>query len=178
MTASYLRACGASWLRYDLQCPIVTFERGLAEYHGYNAAPDLFAMTKARQTIEVEIKTSFADFKANFEKRIIFMQKRGFVQKPFQFFFLVPPGLVEKVKASALITWEGILTPDGRKNPYTGLPGITVALPCKPNKKARKLDTKQLVTLVRNQSGSLVTALVNEAKNLLMETQTLSTPNM
>lgn len=166
MSATYLRSAGASYLRYDLQCPIVTFERGLKEYHGYNSAPDLFAINKRRMPIEVEIKVSFSDFKANFKKRIFYLQRQGYVRKPFEFYFLVPPHLVERVKTYEGITWEGVLTTGTRINPYTGLLDIATALPCKTHKKAKKLDLKQLITMVRNQSGSLVTMLATEAKEV------------
>lgn len=164
MSSIYLRACAAQWLRYDRQCPLVTFERGLKEYHGYNAAPDVLAVTKKRFLVEIEIKISMADFKANFKKRIHFMQARGYYKKPHEYWFLVPPHLVDKVKESELITCEGILTVGGRPNGYSDLPSIVEVRAPVINKKTPKVSVTQAMKMVKNQSGAMVSMLIDQAR--------------
>lgn len=165
MSATYLRACAAQWLRYDRSMPIVTFERGIKEYHGYDAAPDVLAMTNRRQLIEVEIKVSWSDFKANFKKRIHWMQRMGVYKKPFEYWFLVPPHLGARVNDSDLLTCEGVLTTgEVPRGTYTGFPEIMVLRKPVVNKKAPRLYIKQITKMVKNQSGSLVTMLVSEAR--------------
>jgi hypothetical protein len=164
VTARYLRAAGAAYLRYDRQCPIISIERGLTEFH-WNDSPDILGVTKKRTLVEIEIKVSLSDFKHNFKKKSILMREGGHqCRRPHQFFFLVPPDLVEKVQASGLVTREGLLTVDmeSRRSAYTKLKEV------KTIKRATvecgdKLTITQMLRLVKHQSGSVVNLLVNQA---------------
>lgn len=63
-----LKRSAVNFLLYDKKCDIVSFERGLHDGWG---RPDVLGVTRDRKLIEVEIKESFSDFKANFDKKII-----------------------------------------------------------------------------------------------------------
>jgi hypothetical protein len=86
-----MEAAAMEWLRYEHQCPLVVIERGVC---CYNHRPDVFAVSKKRFGIEVEIKRTLSDFKADFDKRVTAYRVRGIatIQK---FYYLVPRELVD-----------------------------------------------------------------------------------
>lgn len=92
-----LRAAAVIWLRYDRGCTVVTMERGFG-----SCIPDVMGVTQTRHLIEIEIKRTMADFRANEKKRGMQIRAREVGQRywiPKYFYFLVLPEMVEKVLA-------------------------------------------------------------------------------
>ncbi len=92
------------WLRFEKACPVALFERS-PRFSG--GRPDVLGITKTRYLLEIEVKRSFADFRANSKKNhIIHREHEAFklqaerlaLKWPKQFWFLVPPELVKKVE--------------------------------------------------------------------------------
>lgn len=100
---------GLSWLRFECRCPIVLQERSPREV--WCGRPDLLGITKARYGIEVEIKRSFQDFKADFDKPSRRSREFYLHHHARKFFYLVTPEIVEKV-APLVPEWAGLITTD------------------------------------------------------------------
>lgn len=140
---------GANFLLYEKRCDIISMERGL---HDGLGRPDLLGVTRDRKLIEVEIKKSYSDFRANFEKRIIAMYNKNPKLAPHYFYFLVTPDIADKVIAFQNETHinYGILV---NQSKYIGVKVVRKAVL---NKAASKLTIQQLITMVRNQSKTLL----------------------
>lgn len=144
ISAEYLRACVAAYLRYDRQCPVVAFERG---GHSWER-PDVLALTKTRHWIEVEIKTSIADFRADSKKRKWILGDRDFRQ----FYYLVPPDLVDEVKP---MVRQGLGLLSLSSDSYGGLRIVKVVKPATVHPKAPRATARDMLRAVRAQSGTL-----------------------
>lgn len=70
MTSDDMKALIARYLRYDLQCPVLGLEiaSSLATSYNDGGSADVLAVNKKRYLIEVEVKTSLADMKADRRK--------------------------------------------------------------------------------------------------------------
>lgn len=163
-----LRAMGLSWLRYTKQCPVVCFERSVVDFWN----PDIFGITKDRKTIEIEIKMSYSDFVKDRKKRVWWFRQDEktdsfYSEKvtPHYFYFLTPPNLVEKIKKE-LPNKCGLLTYDNkrRNNSYTHLPYILVDTKVRCNPEAVKISIKDVIHVVKHQSGSLCSLAIELAK--------------
>lgn len=144
-----MRAAVIGWLRYERQCHLVCWERSPFPDHRYR--PDIIAVTRKWKVIEVELKQTLGDFKANESKRGVKMR----LFFPQQFYFCVPPPLVEAVKP-LLMDGAGLLTvEDNRFGPsIVSVVGAT-------NHKAATLISKFAVArMVAHQSASLHRACV------------------
>ena len=162
INSKYLKAVGAAWLRYELKCPLVTFERGI--WH-WCYTPDILGVRTTGYSVEIEVKVSWKDFKANFDKRCI--KTRKFIKDdyhPSSMYFIVPPELVDKVGNSGLLTDEGLLTINDNINTYTGLHQISEVRKPK-RRKSEKLTIGQLAKLVRCQSNTLISIASSEVRN-------------
>jgi len=90
MSSAVLKAAGMAWLRFGKKMPLVCSEVGR-----WNA--DVLGLDQA-QSIEIEVKTSRSDIKADFKNKIAkhwtygHTSGAGFV--PNRFYFLVPERLV------------------------------------------------------------------------------------
>ena len=60
MKADLVKAIVLSYMRYDRQCPVVALEA---------SNMDVAAVTKARRLVEIEVKTSISDLRADKRKR-------------------------------------------------------------------------------------------------------------
>lgn len=144
ISTNELRASGAAWLRYKRQYPLISFERSPS----WHSRPDIYAVTDDRYVVEIEIKTSFPDFKADAKKIKWEKQKK----KPRQFYYLVPPELVQKVElllkpehglmtVSELLNWEVREIVVVKKAPLTKNPW--------------RLENTEYQEMVRHQSGTI-----------------------
>ena len=169
-TSTLLKAIACSWLRYKRQCPIVFTERQLG-YSGGGVA-DVMALSKDRRLIEVETKITLHDFKKDVSKRKWKWQEYssgGYYDHfiPSQFYYLVPPKLVEKVmplldKDKGLLSYkEDELFSEHNK--YTNLPELIVIKPCKVNHR-NKMPIKHMIEIVRHQSGTVCSLFNKLAK--------------
>lgn len=145
-----LLQAGANFLLYEKRCDIISTERGLYDYLG---RPDILGVTRDRKLIEVEIKRSFSDFKANFDKRIIGRYRDNPRIAPHYFYFLITADIEEKVMDYSREDTHkdyGILVMTHK------FIGVRSARKAKLNKEAQKLSIKQMITMVRNQSKTLL----------------------
>lgn len=137
------------FLLYDKSCNIVSFERGINDYWG---RPDVCGVTSDRKLIEIEIKDSFSDFKANFDKNIIWRYKTMPERAPHYFYFLVNENILEKVLnyTNDKHIGYGILSKDTDSH----FEKIKSYKKASLNKEAKKLSIKQMAVMVQNQSRS------------------------
>jgi len=93
------------WLRVEKRCMIVTRERTLLYGAGQ---PDVMGITKERYVIEIEIKRSVSDFRADAKK--ISRQNRvlGHTNYPKQFYYLMPKKIADKVE-NEIPHWAGLM---------------------------------------------------------------------
>jgi hypothetical protein len=161
-----MRAAALEWLRFIKGCPIIAVERGPWSHLGHR--PDVMAVTKKREFVEVEIKRSFSDFKHDAEKRI--WQNRDLFKRawPSFFHYYTPPDLVDRV-LPLLRDGFGLITYDEKELSYAGLPTIVSVKRATRQKDAKPLTTNQLVRMVTHLSGSYVAA---EASRAFMEVST------
>ncbi len=146
-----LLASGSEYLRYERGCYLVTWQRGIWP----RTRPDILGVTTGRKTIEIEIKLTLPDFRANAQKRSQRWRARG-LHCPHQYYFLVPPALVEKVHAE-LPTGAGLLTL-GPEERISGTAKVEVVVRATVHRRAARLTLAEIVTLVRHQSGTLCSA--------------------
>lgn len=162
ITSEVIRAAVASWMRFDRQCPLVSFERGPV-----SGLPDVIAVTSGRLLWEVEIKTSISDLRADFEKDKWRLRKHG-IRAPHYFAFALHPDILhkgEEIIQGAMPT-AGILTlhKDARPHSITGLPIVRVVKPSRRAKDGRRASLRDLVEMVRGQSATLISLACKAAK--------------
>jgi len=144
------------WLKWEKRCPIVITERSPREF--FCGKPDVLGITDHRFMLEVEVKRSLSDFKANAKKyhnqilngndedsRAKFMAKA-----PKQFWFMVPPHLVDKV-LPLLPKNAGLMT-ESAKNHFD----IKMIKPSPVNKLATKLSVKECARLLHQVGNQLM----------------------
>lgn len=81
------------WLRFEKRCPVALFERSPRPFHG---RPDVLGITKDRYLVEIEIKRSISDFKANERKDHVLTRECHVAKWPLFFWFLVPSDIADK----------------------------------------------------------------------------------
>lgn len=141
-----LRSATIGWLRYNRRCPLVCFERSpLGSSYPYR--PDIIGVTRERCVIEVEIKQTLSDFRANAKKRVIQLGRCV----PRQFYFAVPTAMVERVKPE-LPEHAGLLTL-GLEDAQWG-PQIKCVVSAK-TRPSPRLSMRQIVEMAMHQTGSL-----------------------
>lgn len=159
MTITPLHAAVIGWLRYDCACRIVMLERS-PWYGSYR--PDVIGVTKKWQVIEVEFKSTLADFKANGSKREIQMRKNGCsVSTPWKFYWAVPQTILESVKL-LLEDGDGLLT---EGVPTQWGPSVLLCRGATANKNAMPISKTAAIRLVMHQTGTLHRLAVAAAKN-------------
>lgn len=140
-----LEIIAVRFLLWQKRCLMATMERG---YDNWLGKPDVLGMTMTREVIEVEIKISVSDLRANREKSIqkYFMT---FPEKgPNYFYYLVPKKISDKALAIA--------------EPHSGI----IVMPedswdwkvlRKPKKiHSQKVGIKRAADLMRNQSSTVL----------------------
>jgi len=165
MKSSQVKACVASYFRYKRQAPIVSFERPLDNYY---SNPDIFIVTKKRMLVEVEVKVNIYDLKNDIKKKAWMYRNKlpDLYPMPFQFYYAVPDVLKDKAK-EVIDNWKaenkiygnvGLIVVNEPKNSLykqwnSGLVWVMLKSPA--NKEAKKLSIKQIIKMVRNQTGTL-----------------------
>lgn len=152
-----LLASGSEYLRYERRCYLVTWQRGPWP----KMRPDILGVTTGRKTIEIEVKMSLYDFRANVHKRGQRLRARG-RNCPHQYYFLVPPRLVEKIRTE-LPAGAGLLTVGGEQR-ISGTAKIEVIVRAAVHRRAARLNLSEIVNLVRHQSGTLCSAAAKLAR--------------
>lgn len=132
------------WLAYVKKCMCVTMERAPRYQLG---SPDVLGVSPGRKLIEIEIKRSMSDFRANSKKRHIVNREMFITKAPYQFYFLVPENLTVKV-AKELPEWAGLM--DDSMN------WLNVIKIAPVNKQSEKLNPIECARLMRNLSNHIV----------------------
>ena len=140
-----LEACALSYLRYDCQCLLVCSQRSPWED---GMRPDIVGVTLGRRVIEIEIKRTMADFRAN-----QFKQRRWRYNSPWKYYFLVPPCLADRA-LNELKENEGLLTVAINTEKY-GLPLTYCLARAGLNDDAQPLSVALLTRMVRHNSATL-----------------------
>lgn len=139
------------WLRWEKRCPIVLTERTPREWaHG---RPDILGITCSRYLVEVEIKRTLSDFRADGQKAS--RQRRHHFQKlvPKFFYYLVPSNLVDRVRPE-LPPWAGLM-----RGPVDGeAQSIYVVLKSPTNHDSQRLSLKECVRVAYLVSNEAISA--------------------
>lgn len=133
------------WLRWERRCMIVLTERSPRTW-GFGR-PDVLGVTCGRHLVEIEVKRSVSDFRQDrLKPHRRFRLKE---QAPRLFYYLVPPGLVDRVRPD-LPPWAGLLSVDG----YS----LAVVFGSPVNRDAQQLSLKECVRLAYLVSNEAVSA--------------------
>lgn len=176
MNSLYVKASVACYFRYTRQNPIVAFERSLENYHHNN--PDILTINEQRYLIEIEVKVSISDMKNDALKSTWNKRTKcpDLYSMPYQFYYAVPEELKDKA-ITILNQWNqenklcgktGLLTiTEASKSKYLGSDNVTITRKAPINKLAKRLSVKQVIQMVKHQTGTLCSLAVSEAKNQL-----------
>jgi hypothetical protein len=147
-----LLSSALAWLRYEKRCFLVATERRpFGEWH--HGRPDAIGVDVKRFMTEIEIKVTLSDFRANQKKRCVKNREMFIVSAPRQFYFMVPPQLVEKVQPE-LPGYAGLMTISDLGF-SEGCKDVQVIRPAPVNKASRELTVKELYDMAKHQSGTL-----------------------
>ena len=195
----------ARYLRYERNCPVLALECPcrLASTYNNGGAADLLAVDNARQVIEVEIKVSLSDLRADRkkEKHEYFRKLQGMPYKkrkqwrftnsekilePLEypthlFYYAFPEEIVNKatIICDDLFPYAGILYPSvsiyGSGAYRIRREFVAVKKKAKPLHPGR-ISLKQITILTKHQSGTLV-RLLDEMYNWKQASGTQSPDN-
>lgn len=128
------------WLLYEKRCVFALRERSPRMH--FTGRPDALGVTASRYLIEIEIKRSLSDFRADRMKNSRRDTVRESIgnQLPRQFYYLVPTELVAVVEP-IVPEWAGLL------DSYHG--AIRVAKSAPVNRESRRLSVKECIRFVR-----------------------------
>ena len=135
------------WLRYQKGCALITLER--QPRHVAWSRPDALGLTVQRELVEVEIKRTVADFKANAKKRHVILRNSFIDRWPHWFYFLVPKALAPAL-ADLRPTWAGLLTFDSRNGQ------VVAEAPARRNIAAPRLSLHECVRMAQLQTQTLM----------------------
>ncbi len=148
-----LEARAFAWLRFEKRCPIVLWERSPR----YCGRPDVVGVTKDRYLVEIEIKRTVGDFRANADKWHVRTRNLSLPKWPRLFWFAVPRKLVEKVSAE-LPEYAGLLTADELDAGFLEVVKRPTA-----NTQSRRLSIKEAIRCVECQSNQLWAMIKRDA---------------
>jgi hypothetical protein len=152
-----LEYLAARWLKWEKQCQLVMYERSPGQ-------PDVIGVNKNRFLLEVEVKRSMSDFRAN-QKKLHFLNRFSsnvelsdlYTRKaPKQFWFMVPENLVSKIEKE-LPEFAGLMTADSRT--------AVVVKPSPTNHLSEKLTIKECVKLM-NCAGNQMISLMHSVDSI------------
>lgn len=128
------------WLRWEKKCVIAICER--SPRYGVGE-PDCLGITPARYLIEIEVKRSVSDFRADARKHSKINRVAYIKQAPKQFYYLVACGIVEKVKP-IVPEWAGLM-----RGPTPNDWNLRVEKVAPINQESKKLSIKECSSLVK-----------------------------
>jgi hypothetical protein len=144
------------WLKHEKRCALVLHERTPRAYHC--GRPDVLGILPSRHLLEIEIKRSVSDFKANSSKHFIQMRenenaevRRKFIESaPKQFWFMVPKKLVDQV-IDLVPDYAGLMTAeDDRRYDVTLIKRAPV------NQNARRLSIGECARVMHNVGNQMM----------------------
>jgi len=136
-------------LRFEKRCPIVLWERTPRPC----GIPDVLGITKDRYLVEIEIKRTIGDFRANEDKPHVRSRELILPRWPRLFWFAVPRALVDKV-SKELPPYAGLLTADD-----SDAGTLEVVKAASENKESRRVTLKEAVRAVECQTNQLWSAI-------------------
>ena len=144
-----LELMAMSWLRWQKRCVIIVNERTPREYPC--GLPDVLGVLQSRYLIEIEVKRTLSDFKADALKPS--RRCRDLYPKKFpkQFYYLVLPGMVEKVQP-LLPDWAGLMRGPGDQDVQC----VHVVKTAPTNHESQRLSTKECAKLVYKMANQIV----------------------
>ena len=160
--ARELTGAALFWLLTEQRCTLVTVERGF----GWGN-PDALGMLPDRRLVEVDVKTSMRDFRANAHKNHVQSYNIPGLDSPgipSKYYFLVPPEISQRV-ISELPEYAGLLTIDGDKSWGNGARLILVIKQA-PRMPRRRLTVNQAITMAKNQSRAFVSEYLRTTSDL------------
>ena len=147
MTSLEVKTAVASYLRYQRQCLLVSFERGPDDYA--LEYPDVLAVTDDMRLLEVEVKISVSDFRNDSKKRKWHPSLLDRVAGR-TFFYAVPRELIDAVKP-CLRKGAGLMSCGSA----IGYPG-NVEIIIKAERKADRISPRVFMKMMRAQTGTLI----------------------
>ena len=157
MTSDTIKACIANYYRYQRQCPIVALEAWNYRYPNYQ--PDVLVVDKQNRLIEIEVKVSLTDFKADRKKKIWQVRRMDPNEWPWQVYFAVPDHLIEKVQPE-LPAGCGLLEISSK---WLVMDNIEMAVKCAgkapTHKGGANVSDRYLQTIIAAQSATLCRSL-------------------
>jgi len=153
VSADAIKATIAGHFRYELQYHFVALEGNcqLQSYNDYGQA-DVLAITPDRYLIEVEVKTSLADFRKDIKKPKHRAFRDGDDRYPTKYFhFAVPRELANQASllCDNLFPYAGVLGTDGHD--WADVTSYRRARQLA----GQRLTFKQILHMVREQSATL-----------------------
>jgi len=159
MNSDYVKMCIAEYYRYERQAPIFSFERSVGSYGNHH--PDILVVTNKRRLVEIEVKVSLSDFKADAKKRIWAARDSGWCAMPYQFYYAIPDYLVEKILP--LVRKDcGVLSVKYRRDFFSKSVMCNRRAPI--NKKSKKLSLTRATKMAYNQTGTLCSLMEKNYK--------------
>lgn len=137
------------WLRFEKRCMLVMTERSPRVWSC--GRPDVIGVTCARYVIEVEVKRSLSDFRADGRKRHRIVREHYLERMPKLFYYMVPVALRDAVLAE-LPEWAGLLTPP------SGRYWIDVVRESPTNKASKRFTVKECVQMAHLLSNNAISA--------------------
>ena len=168
----HIKVCVAHYFRYKRQCKLIATERSIRRSGWYR--PDILVVTKDRRLIEVEVKTSIVDFKADAKKHIWKMRDRGGAEMPYQFYYAVPANLADKVKPLLRSDCGLIRVEDFYKQDWANNVRVIKNAPI--NKQSKRLSLQELVEMVKNQTGTICSMMLENYKAQLKKERDTGDP--
>lgn len=165
--AKMLRHSAALFLHYEKRAQVLMFERAPSIRCYDNQRPDVFGLTMAskkreRKSLEVEIKTSIKDFRAEFKKPRWNIGNLTYF--PHNFWFACPYAIYGKVKDD-VPNHAGFLCPHVDSHKGHDVPVLQVVKPCLHNKEAADVTDEHFNQCVRLLSSTNI-SLLNEVSKL------------
>ena len=154
MTADYIKMCVANYFRFQRGCPIVALEYW--HYRDCCVQPDVLVVDAANRPIEIEVKTSLSDFRADGKKGIWRFRNRG-NRWPWKFYFAVPRELEDRVKP-ILPGGCGLLRVHAVSSSQPGR-NVTVAATAPAHSDHEEMTDAKMKRIIAGMSASLCGAL-------------------
>lgn len=145
-----LELAAMRWLWLEKKCHYVLEQRSPRHHLG---SPDVLGVTKDRYLIEIEIKRSLSDFRADDKKHCRQMRDLFIDHMAKQFYYLVPPSIVDKIKPE-LPMWAGLMSVNEADYVYVEVPAMV-------NKDSKRLSIKECVKLARCMTNHMMSYAVS-----------------
>lgn len=136
------------WMRYERKLPVVMRERSPRMW--LCGEPDVIGITPSRYLVEIEIKRSVSDFRADFKKRSRINREAYIHLAPKQFYYLVLPDMVDRVEP-IVPAWAGLMTTHSNEM------SVVLVKTAPVNRASKRLTINESARLVHMMANHLLT---------------------